>query len=62
MNWEFNHNLNSGIFNDYLDTDIKYLKFTKENIPKIELKFQNLREVEFSNCKFENVTFYYSIF
>ncbi len=57
MKWEFSGKLLKGNFEEYLETNICNIEFEKENLEKIEVKFQTIREVKFVNCQFKDVNF-----
>lgn len=56
MKWE-NSNLQDLSFKDYEEGKLTNLRFSDEDIDKVTIKFETLRQVSFINCKFQNVNF-----
>ena len=57
MKWDFKYELSLEEFKNYEDLTLTNIKFIKENIKNIDVRFQTFKDVCFQNCKLENVTF-----
>lgn len=57
MKWEFRHTLTDEAFSNYENLSLNSLCFTKENIGKLEIKFEDFREIKFFNCTFDGTLF-----
>lgn len=57
MKWEFKGVLREENFDNYESLNFTYLFFQNQNVHNIEINFETLREVKFSNCKFSDVNF-----
>lgn len=58
MNWEFRKDLVEANFLEYESLTLTNLQFTKQDIASLEINFENLKEILFTNCKFMNTIFY----